>query len=378
MRRAVAISALALLTSGCAIPGSNIDGEAKQAQNNAQSVQELSQKLAITAITPELIREQTKPIKPQRINPELEQAIARYDYRVGAGDVLNITVWDHPELTIPAGSYRSAQDAGNWVHNDGTIYYPYVGNLKVTGLLVTEIRDMLAQRLSRYIEKPQVDVSVAAFRSQRVYITGEVANATKLAITNVPLTLLDAISSAGGLTIDADWDSVLLSRDGVETVYSFKDLYERGDLTQNTLLRHNDVVHVARNDGQKVFVLGEVVTPQPVTILRHGMTLAEALATSGGLNENKANASGVFVIRANPEGAEQFANVYQMNIKDARAMVFADQFRLHARDIVYVTAEPVALWNRVLSQLLPTVAAINAIANISDTVNDLWWSLSEF
>jgi polysaccharide export outer membrane protein len=56
-----------------------------------------------------------------RANPALEQARNSYDYVVGRGDILNITVWDHPELTIPAGSMRAPEEAGNWVHNDGTI-----------------------------------------------------------------------------------------------------------------------------------------------------------------------------------------------------------------------------------------------------------------
>ncbi|WP_345315168.1 polysaccharide export protein [Ferrimonas gelatinilytica] len=356
---------LSIALAGCAVPGSYVyddsaEGKTDQVDN-----------LRIQLVTPELLRKLKKPEAQVQINPVLDSEISRYDYRVGAGDVLSITVWDHPELTIPAGSYRSAEDAGNWVHNDGTIFYPYIGSVQVNGLTVTEIRDIVARRLSKYIEEPQVDVSVAAFRSQRIYVTGEVQNPGQQAITNVPLTVLDAINSAKGLSEDADWRHVVLTRQGQEVSLSLHSLFENGDLTQNHLLRHNDVLHVPRNDYQKVFVLGEVNEPQPVMIQRAGLSLAEALAEVGGLNEGQADASGVFVIRANAPDAEEFASVYQINLKDARSYVFADQFELQARDMVYVTTQPVGRWNRILGQLMPTINAIYQSTRSITEINDI-------
>ncbi|VTT30678.1 polysaccharide export protein [Klebsiella pneumoniae] len=71
------------------------------------------------------------------------------------------TVYNHPELTNPQGQYRSAKEAGVLVKNDGTIIFPYVGELKVSGMSVEKIRSTLSERLVKYIEDPQVDVSVA-------------------------------------------------------------------------------------------------------------------------------------------------------------------------------------------------------------------------
>lgn len=294
-----------------------------------------------------------------------------YDYVVGIGDVLQITVWDHPELTIPAGSMRSPSESGNWVHNDGRIFYPYVGKIHVEGLRVTEIRDLIAKRIAQYIENPQVDVTVAAFRSQRVYVTGAVNQPGAYPVTNVPLRLLDAINASGGVTDNADWTDVTLTRAGEEYRLSLRAVYQEGDPAHNVLLKQGDVVHVARNDDNKVFVMGEVAQARAVPMTRNGLSLIEALSASGGYNQDIADASGIFVLRKAAEGSEHLVDLYQLNAKDATALILADSFRLQRRDIVYVTAAPLARWNRVIKNILPTFQTIYYGALAADRVRDL-------
>jgi polysaccharide export outer membrane protein len=301
---------------------------------------------------------------------DLAQAPERYEYRVGPGDVLTITVWEHPELTIPAGPERMAEESGNWVHDDGTIYYPYVGTLKVAGLRVTEIRDLILRKLAQYIQNPQIDVTVAAFRSQLVYVTGNVNKPGTYPVTNVPMRLVDAIGLAGGLDEHADWRSVTLSRDGRDYRLSLRTIYERGDPRSNVLLRSGDVVHVGRDDDNKIFVLGEVKEAAAMPMGRNGLTLAEALAQAGGINELQANASGVFVMRRAVGGEPGQIDLYQLDAKQATALVLADDFELQSRDIVYVTAAPVARWNRVIQQLLPTLQTIYLGAATSDELSN--------
>ena len=88
--------------------------------------------------------------------------------------MLTIPVWDHPEFTTPVGQCRSANESGTLVNEDGTIFYPYVGVLRVSGMRLAEIRNLITTRLAKYIEKVQLDVRVNAFRSKRVYVVGEV------------------------------------------------------------------------------------------------------------------------------------------------------------------------------------------------------------
>lgn len=361
---AVLIFLLSLIF-GCTIPGSYLTKD-MAGNNNILDVN-------FHLLTSNNISKFAKTEIIPQVNPELDSVLKNYQYRVGSGDILNILVWEHPELKMPtrylseSNNSNNSIDSGTWVQQDGTIFYPYVGTVYVKDKTVKEIREIMTDLLKKYIESPQVDVNVIAFRSKYSYITGEVNRPGKQPLTNIPLTLLDAINQAGGLAAEADWSNVILSRRGKEINVSLLGLMQYGDMNQNHLLAMGDIVHVPRNDSQKIFVMGEVQKPQLLKMDRMGMSLTEALSLAGGINQFEADATGVFILRRgtkfNNNQLNQIADVYQLNIKDASALVLGTQFELEPKDIVYVTAAPIARWNRVIRQLLPTVIGFN---NFSD------------
>ena len=305
-------------------------------------------------------------------NAELETAIADYQYRIGPSDILTIVVWEHPELTIPAGSFRTAAEGGNEVKADGTVFYPYAGEIHVAGKTTAEIKAMLEEKLASVIKRPQVDVRVADFKSQRVYISGAVRQPGTLPITSTPLTLVDAIESLGGLANNAAWRHIRLTRNGQTQEISLRSLYEQGAWSENLLLQHGDLIHVPRNDADKIFVLGEVNRPQGIAMSRTGTTLAEALASANGINENRADGRGIYVLRntgVSRDNANQpvyTATIYHLNAASAVGFMLADKFTLEPRDIVYVSPAPITRWNRFLSQLLPSIIATDTLGDIEN------------
>ncbi|WP_233583056.1 polysaccharide biosynthesis/export family protein [Candidimonas sp. SYP-B2681] len=324
----------------------------------------------LLTISPQLI-EQQRSSQDANVNKEIKRLFGvPAEYKVGPGDILNIVVWNHPELALTmAGAAVSANtpnvsDVGNGynVSPDGLIQFPFVGAIKVAGLNEYEVRSLLTKRMASFVNDPQLTVRIQAYRNGRVYVDGEVRSPGLLTMNDIPMTLPEAINRAGGLTPEADRSSVILTRNGVATHINLPQLTRSGVNPAQILMANGDLLRVINRNDSKVFMLGDVHTPRSQPLMDGHLTLAQALGEAGGVNPETSNPRQVYVIR---KGSNGFAEIYHLDASAPTAYVLAADFELKARDMVFVDPAPVVRWNRVITMLLPSYGAVSVTRDMT-------------
>lgn len=319
----------------------------------------------LTSITPELLRQQ-RANQPSDIPAAVKQLFGTpAPYVIGSGDVLSIVVWGHPELQLSAGGSGGAAGAassGYSVSLDGLIQFPYVGTIKLAGLTEFEARDRLTGPLAEYIKDPKITVQVQAYRSSGVYVDGEVRTTGRQPIGDIPLTLTELIGRAGGFTAAADRAVIAITRAGQTTVVNLPELIAKGVDPSRVLLRNGDLVRVLGREDAKVYVLGEVLRSSTQTLRNGRLTLNEALSEAGGINPNSADPGQIFVVRTTKPDVPE---IFHLDAKSPLAFALAAGFELQVNDVIYVDPVPLVRWNRVISLILPSAAAVSTTRVLS-------------
>lgn len=207
------------------------------------------------------------------------------DYRVGPGDVLDITVYDNDDLKTKVR-----------VSTNGAIVMPLLGQVEVDGLTVPEIAGRLTDLLADgYLINPQVNVFVQEFRSKKVVILGQVRNPGLIELSG-PISFLELVSRAGGLEKDAgEGATVKRQEDGNDIVIpvDLKSLVEGGDLSQNVQILDGDTVVISK--AGMCYVTGEVQEPNSYACTETTSVL-QMIALASGFT-GKASKSGVDIVR---------------------------------------------------------------------------------
>jgi polysaccharide biosynthesis/export protein len=209
------------------------------------------------------------------------------DYIVGPQDVLNITVWDQNDLS---GKFT--------VETDGSFTFPLIGRLQAGGLTLRQIETELKKRLADgYFKNPQLTVAVETYRSQRVFITGEVRTPGTYTLTG-DMSLIEALSRAGSTTQYAGNECVIVrAGDGKATAgpllpnqaegatsirVDLKEL-QSGALSKNVPLRDGDTIFVPK--AETVYVFGQVKNPGAYALQNKDTSVLQALSLAGGVTD---------------------------------------------------------------------------------------------
>lgn len=211
-------------------------------------------------------------------DPQIELA-----YIIGPGDVLNIEVWKQPDISREVT-----------VNFKGEIKLPPLRGMSVMGMSVAQLEEKLGKSLSKYLIDPIVFVTIKEHNSHRVIALGELT--TGMYTLKRRTTLLEFLGQIGGATENADISHLkLIKKDGEVFIYDLNELLGDPPKSNKVIVSGGDTIYVPPLEMNKVYVLGEVKSPQPV-ILKGKMSVIDAIAEAGGCTRDAVTKS-IMIIR---------------------------------------------------------------------------------
>ncbi len=279
--------------------------------------------------------------------------------RIAVGDVVSVSLWEAPPGSLfgTASSTSGQQQATGssvtippqTINSDGTISIPYVGRINAVGRTPATVERAVVSGLVGKAVQPQALVTVQQSVSNTVTVTGEVAGGARVALSPAGDRVLDAIAAAGGLRAGVN-DSVVYLTRGRRTMHMpFTAIVQNP--RENVRLRPEDVVTVVR-EPVTYTILGASGQSGEVPFSMQHLTMANAVARAGGLQDARADVAGVFLFRYEPlDVARRIVApgnpllrrggpvpiVYRFNLKNGATLLAMQTFEVQSRDIIYIS-----------------------------------------
>ncbi|GAB7540214.1 polysaccharide biosynthesis/export family protein [Burkholderia sp. 3C] len=297
--------------------------------------------------------------------------------QLGVGDSVEISIWEAPPATLFGGgvSDSSAGSAPSGskpttlplqvIDGDGSINVPFVGAVRAAGQTPAQLQKTIASRLKNIAHDPQVLVRLAHNETSYITVVGDVSNSTRMQLSARGERLLDALASAGGVRQSVDKITIQITRGNEVTSLPLQSIIR--DPRQNVPLRAGDVV-TALYQPYSFLALGATGKNEEVNFEAQGITLAQALARSGGLQDSRSDAQGVFIFRLEDAKALAWPDqpvrttadgkvpvIYRVNLRDPNTFFAVQSFMMDNKDVLYVSNAPITEIQKVLN-LVFTVA----------------------
>ena len=309
---------------------------------------------------------------------------AQFQQQLGVGDIIEISVWEAAPATLFAslptdprllpGPARATALPEQMIRGDGFIQMPFVGPMKAAGRTPAQLERDIGTALKGKANQPQVLVRLSKNVTSYVTVVGDVTTSTRMPLTARGERLLDAIASAGGVRQPVEKMTVQVTRNSVVQTLPLQTIIR--DPRQNVHLRAGDVI-TALYQPLSFTALGATGKNHEITFEAQGITLAQALARSGGLEDSRSDAQGVFIFRFEDAGALPWPRqpvrttqdgkvpvIYRVNLKDPGSFFLAQTFPMDNKDLLYVSNAPIAelqkFLNVIFSVAYPVVNSVNA------------------
>lgn len=279
---------------------------------------------------------------------------------IGTGDVVEVSVWEAPPGTLFSTSSLETRSAPassrvtafpeQMVDSDGLITIPFAGKILAGGRTPQQVEAEVVQRLKGLANQPQVLVRVLRNTHATVTVVGEVATSARMPLTPGGERLLDALAASGGVRQPVNKMTVQVTRG--DQVQSMPLETVIRDPRQNITLQPGDVL-TALYQPSSFTILGATGKNEEINFEAQGISLAQALARGGGLQDSRANAQGVFVfrlesadaldwpskpVRTTPDG--KVPVIYRADLQDPATFFVAQSFPVNNKDVLYVANAP--------------------------------------
>lgn len=217
------------------------------------------------------------------------------EYRLGAGDVVRISVYQNPDLALEAR-----------ISETGVITYPLLGTVRLGGLSVPQAEKLISDGLrnGNFVRQPQVNLLLVQVRGHQASVLGMVNRPGRYPLETAGMRLTELLATAGGIALGgSDIATLTGERQGqrYRQEVDLPALFRRDQATDDPVVQNGDAIYVSR--APQVYIYGEVQRPGPLRLER-GMTLLQALATGGGLTLRGTD-KGIRVHRKDAQGRVQ-------------------------------------------------------------------------
>lgn len=369
----------ALLLGGCTSTSSFLSssGPTTSGVNDSKQINE-NNTIQIVDVNDNVARRLVDANKQAKFS-EAFGAKTSSSYFVGAGDAIEVSIWEAPPATL-FGSGVSDSKAGSStsrvstfpeqvVQSSGMINIPFAGQITAAGKSLQEIENEIIKRLHGKANQPQVLVRLTRNASANVTVVGEVTNSARMPLSPRGERLLDALAAAGGVRQPVNKMTMQVTRG--EVVRSMPLERVILDPKQNIVLQPGDVI-TAMYQPLSFTVLGATGKNEEQNFEAQGISLAQALARAGGLQDARADAQGVFIFRFEDQDAVEWKSkpnmtpdgkvpvIYRVDLKNPATFFVAQGFPIRNKDVLYVSNAPAAEMQKFLNILTSTIFTVTA------------------